>query len=70
MIGGRSQRVFFWEKVSRRIPSDLFTRQSREYFLQFLNAPEDWFAAYVRNGGKETIEMTGASISLFMRAWI
>ncbi len=27
-----------------------------EYFLQFLNAPEDWFAAYVRNGGKETIE--------------
>lgn len=27
-----------------------------EYFLQFLNAPEDWFVAYVRNGGKETIE--------------
>lgn len=27
-----------------------------EYFLQFLNNPEDWFQSYVRNGGKETIE--------------
>ena len=27
-----------------------------EYFLQFLNQPEDWFNSYVRNGGKETIE--------------
>ena len=27
-----------------------------EYFLQFLNAPEDWYSAYVRNGGKETME--------------
>ncbi|OTN76301.1 serine/threonine protein phosphatase 1 [Enterococcus sp. 8G7_MSG3316] len=27
-----------------------------EYFLQFLQAPEDWFAPYVRNGGKETLE--------------
>lgn len=35
-----------------------------EYFLQFLQAPEDWFNAYVRNGGKETIESllhTGAT---------
>ena len=27
-----------------------------EYFLQFLQNPEDWFAGYIRNGGKETIE--------------
>ncbi|MGG5343818.1 metallophosphoesterase family protein [Enterococcus sp. AZ192] len=27
-----------------------------EYFLQFLNQPEDWFTSYVRNGGKETME--------------
>ncbi len=27
-----------------------------EYFLQFLQAPEDWYAPYVRNGGKETFE--------------
>lgn len=27
-----------------------------EYFLQFLSSPEDWYTAYVRNGGKETIE--------------
>lgn len=27
-----------------------------EYFLQFLNKPEDWFTSYIRNGGKETIE--------------
>lgn len=26
-----------------------------EYFLQFLNAPEDWYPSYLRNGGKETI---------------
>lgn len=26
-----------------------------EYLLQFLNAPEDWYPAYLRNGGKETI---------------
>jgi serine/threonine protein phosphatase 1 len=26
-----------------------------EYFLQFLNSPEDWFPAYVRNGGQETL---------------
>lgn len=27
-----------------------------EYFLQFLTKPEDWFASYLHNGGKETIE--------------
>lgn len=27
-----------------------------EYFLQFLNNPEDWFPSYIRNGGKETME--------------
>lgn len=27
-----------------------------EYFLQFLAAPEDWHQAYLRNGGKETVE--------------
>ncbi len=27
-----------------------------EYFLQFLQAPEDWYAPYIRNGGKETFE--------------
>ncbi|MFC3633967.1 metallophosphoesterase [Enterococcus rivorum] len=27
-----------------------------EYFLQFLNRPEDWFTSYVYNGGKETME--------------
>lgn len=27
-----------------------------EYFLQFLNKPEDWYPSYVRNGGKETME--------------
>ncbi|GCF94513.1 serine/threonine protein phosphatase [Enterococcus florum] len=27
-----------------------------EYFLQFLNDPEDWYASYFYNGGKETIE--------------
>ncbi|KAF1304708.1 MULTISPECIES: metallophosphoesterase [Enterococcus] len=27
-----------------------------EYFLQFLVHPEDWFQAYLRNGGKETME--------------
>lgn len=27
-----------------------------EYFLQFLQAPEDWYAPYVRNRGKETFE--------------
>ncbi|MDH6365483.1 serine/threonine protein phosphatase 1 [Enterococcus sp. PF1-24] len=26
-----------------------------EYFLQFVNSPEDWFPGYVRNGGEETI---------------
>lgn len=26
-----------------------------EYFLQFLNNPEDWYPSYVRNGGGETI---------------
>lgn len=26
-----------------------------EYFLQFLNNPEDWYPSYVRNGGAETI---------------
>ena len=27
-----------------------------EYFLQFLNQPEDWYQSYVCNGGKETME--------------
>lgn len=27
-----------------------------EYFLQFLHSPEDWYDAYLRNGGKETFE--------------
>ncbi|MDN6639265.1 MAG: metallophosphoesterase [Tetragenococcus sp.] len=27
-----------------------------EYFLQFLSSPEDWYQAYVQNGGKETME--------------
>ncbi|MGX7351131.1 serine/threonine protein phosphatase 1 [Enterococcus canis] len=27
-----------------------------EYLLQFLNAPEEWYPSYLRNGGKETIE--------------
>jgi len=26
-----------------------------EYFLQFLQRPEEWFSAYVANGGKETL---------------
>ncbi|MGC6768645.1 metallophosphoesterase [Enterococcus sp. LJL128] len=35
-----------------------------EYFLQFLQNPEDWYQGYVRNGGKETIDSllhTGAT---------
>ncbi|MBM7688125.1 serine/threonine protein phosphatase [Enterococcus ureilyticus] len=27
-----------------------------EYFLRFLQSPEDWFPSYIRNGGKETLE--------------
>lgn len=27
-----------------------------EYFLQFLQQPEDWYEAYLRNGGKETFD--------------
>lgn len=27
-----------------------------EYFLQFLQSPEEWYMPYVRNGGKETME--------------
>lgn len=27
-----------------------------EYFLQFLQSPEDWASSYFRNGGRETIE--------------
>lgn len=27
-----------------------------EYLLQFLQAPEDWYPTYYRNGGQETIE--------------
>ena len=27
-----------------------------QYFLEFMNSPEDWFPSYLYNGGKETIE--------------
>lgn len=27
-----------------------------EYFLQFLQSPEDWYEPYLRNGGKETFD--------------
>lgn len=27
-----------------------------EYFLQFLQEPEDWYPSYLRNGGRETME--------------
>ena len=27
-----------------------------QYFLEFMEKPEDWFPSYLHNGGKETIE--------------
>ncbi|MBO6347789.1 metallophosphoesterase family protein [Enterococcus casseliflavus] len=63
--GPKSKECFFLGKKLVEEYQAIYLRGNHEeYFLQFLNAPEDWFAAYVRNGGKETIESllhTGAT---------
>lgn len=55
--GPRTKQCFLRGKELVEKYGAIYLRGNHEeYFLQFLNSPEDWFPSYVHNGGKETME--------------
>lgn len=55
--GGKTKECFLLGKKLVEEQGAIYLRGNHEeYFLQFLNQPEDWFASYIYNGGKETME--------------
>lgn len=55
--GPRTKECFLLGKQLVEETGAIYLRGNHEeYFLQFLQAPEDWYAPYIRNGGKETFE--------------
>lgn len=55
--GKKSKDCFLLGKKLAEEHGAIYLRGNHEeYFLQFLQNPEDWYPGYVRNGGKETME--------------
>lgn len=55
--GKKTKECFLLGKKLAEEHGAIYLRGNHEeYFLQFLQNPEDWYPAYVRNGGKETME--------------
>ncbi|MGL4694815.1 metallophosphoesterase [Enterococcus larvae] len=55
--GKRTKECFLLGKKLVEERGAIYLRGNHEeYFLQFLQNPEDWYPGYVRNGGKETME--------------
>ena len=55
--GPRTKECFLLGKQLVEETGAIYLRGNHEeYFLQFLQSPEDWYAPYMRNGGKETFE--------------
>ena len=55
--GPKTKQCFFRGKELVETCGAIYLRGNHEeYFLQFLNSPEEWFQSYVNNGGKETME--------------
>lgn len=55
--GKRTKECFLLGKRLVEEHGAIYLRGNHEeYFLQFLQNPEDWYPGYVRNGGKETME--------------
>lgn len=55
--GPQTKECFFLGKELVEKYGAIYLRGNHEeYFLQFLVHPEDWYTAYLHNGGKETME--------------
>ncbi|MGM9903690.1 serine/threonine protein phosphatase 1 [Enterococcus sp. 10A9_DIV0425] len=55
--GPKTKQCFFQGMQLVQETGAIYLRGNHEeYFLQFLQSPEDWFYPYLRNGGEETIE--------------
>lgn len=55
--GPQTKECFFLGKeLVERYGAIYLRGNHEEYFLQFLAHPEDWYTAYLHNGGKETME--------------